>query len=321
MAADITVDGMTFISSKRASELSGYTQDYIGQLARTGKLVARRIGGLWYVVEDSLRQHKEVAESYVPTPPAPHTAARSDSVVTFEGKAYTSAAKAAKTCGYHPDYVTQLARSEKIDSRHVGNRWYVDLAALKAHKKEKDALLAEVQSIAVGIRPHPDAAPDALTSPEQPEKVIEGATFDELHFTYKPAQAGHLLPPLPAKEPSSFSNHAIAQDLDVHDAPEKNVIPIRIVRGSLAEKSPELTTLSLNNGKKSHKTLYKVIFPLFFVSAVAAAYYFRAFEIISFPSFDFAQTTTIDSRIPSLSDIQEMLEDLFSKKIEFVRHK
>ena len=52
MSDEMQIEGKPYISSKRASELSGYAQDYIGQLARkiahhavtaenTGLLVAR----------------------------------------------------------------------------------------------------------------------------------------------------------------------------------------------------------------------------------------------------------------------------------------
>src|SRR3990167_8328737 len=60
-----------------------------------------------------------------------------DSLVSFDGKDHISASRAAKITGYHPDYVGQLARSGAIISRQVGNRWYVDRAALLSHKKEK----------------------------------------------------------------------------------------------------------------------------------------------------------------------------------------
>ena len=54
MTNEITLEGEEYISSKRASELSGYAQDYIGQLARVAAIDAKRIGGLWYVSLDSL---------------------------------------------------------------------------------------------------------------------------------------------------------------------------------------------------------------------------------------------------------------------------
>jgi len=131
--------------------LSGYAQDYIGQLARKGLITAQRVGGLWFVSMASLTEYKSHAETYVPQPPEKKDVADPDSLVSFDGKDHISASRAAKITGYHPDYVGQLARSGAIISRQVGNRWYVDRAALLAHKKEKDGLLGAVQAQSVGL--------------------------------------------------------------------------------------------------------------------------------------------------------------------------
>src|SRR3989344_3732454 len=44
-----------FISTKEASELSGYGSDYIARLAKTRKLESTRIGKSWFVRRDSLK--------------------------------------------------------------------------------------------------------------------------------------------------------------------------------------------------------------------------------------------------------------------------
>jgi len=59
MADDtITMDGRTYLSSARAAQLVGYTKDYVGQLARAGKIDAKLVGRSWYVEEGSVRKHK-----------------------------------------------------------------------------------------------------------------------------------------------------------------------------------------------------------------------------------------------------------------------
>ena len=73
MAQEIDLGGTIYVSSKRAAEITGYTQDYIGQLARAGSITAQRVSGLWYVVEESLRNYKSKADEFKPTPPPPHT--------------------------------------------------------------------------------------------------------------------------------------------------------------------------------------------------------------------------------------------------------
>lgn len=168
MSDELTLEGKQYVSSKRASQLSGYAQDYIGQLARSSQIDAQRVGGLWYVSMESLEKYKANAESYKPEPPVRKpTVADPEALINFDGKDYISAARASKLTGYHQDYVGQLARSSTILSRQVGNRWYVEREGILAHKKEKDALLAAVQSESVGlIRNNEKEAVEVKPSPE-----------------------------------------------------------------------------------------------------------------------------------------------------------
>jgi hypothetical protein len=55
---ELTLDGKTYISSKRAAEITGYAKDYVGQLCREGRIEARLVGRNWYVLESSVREHR-----------------------------------------------------------------------------------------------------------------------------------------------------------------------------------------------------------------------------------------------------------------------
>lgn len=59
---ELVIGGKKYISSKRASEFTGYAKDYIGQLARGGKIPATRIGRAWYVDEAALALHASIGE-------------------------------------------------------------------------------------------------------------------------------------------------------------------------------------------------------------------------------------------------------------------
>ncbi|MDZ4227267.1 MAG: hypothetical protein U1D26_02195, partial [Patescibacteria group bacterium] len=191
MTDEVVVEGVSYISSKRASELSGYVQDYIGQLARRGLIEAQRIGGLWYVSMDSLSSYKKSADEYKPqiqkrSSPPP---AEPESIVSFGGQDYISASRAAQITSYNQDYIGQLARSGTILARQIGNRWYVEREALLAHKKEKDALLAAVQTQSVGIvRPVVQTAP--MRAPEG---------HREEFYTYTRDDSVDLMPYMPGK--------------------------------------------------------------------------------------------------------------------------
>lgn len=190
MSDEIIIDGETYISSKRAAELGKYTQDYVGQLSRSGQIQARRIGGLWYVSADSLVKYAKKAAEYKPEPPI-NSRAVQELFVSFDGKAYLSASRAAEVTGYSSDYVSQLARAGVIPSRSVGNRWFVERQALTVHKEQKDALLGAVQAESVGIR-RPEPAGSTLEHRELISGPLLKYTSDE----------GDLLPairPKPAK--------------------------------------------------------------------------------------------------------------------------
>lgn len=60
---ELNLKGKKYISSKRAHEITGYTKDYVGQLARGGKIPAERVGRAWYIDEDALRAHASITHT------------------------------------------------------------------------------------------------------------------------------------------------------------------------------------------------------------------------------------------------------------------
>lgn len=221
MSDELLLHGKQFVSSKRAAALTGYAQDYVGQLARSGIVTAERVGGLWYVAMDSLTAYKQNAEAYVPEQPQPQTVGKdSDTFISFDGKDYISASRASKLTGYNQDYVGQLARAGKILSRQIGNRWFVEREGLLAHKSQKDAMLAAVQSEAVGIVHSPQKIAPQIAVHASPTNEIAVSPL----MTYFPEDAA-LMPEL---------KEAVVEVEDTHaqnDAPVVAThVPIRVVR-------------------------------------------------------------------------------------------
>lgn len=54
----VNFDGKEYVSAARAAKITSYNQDYIGQLARGGKILSRQIGNRWYVERNGLLTHK-----------------------------------------------------------------------------------------------------------------------------------------------------------------------------------------------------------------------------------------------------------------------
>ena len=218
MSEDVIVEGVTFTPSKLAAASSGYTQDYVGQLCRGGHINAQRIGGLWFVSMDSLLSYKAKAEEFKPQPPVHKQANEPDSLITFDGKDYISAARTAEITGYHQDYVGQLARTGTIMARQVGNRWYVDREKILAHKAEKDALLAAVQSESVGL-----ASTKLISKPIVSSVVTPD--IGDAYFKYSDENAD-LVPVLKSTEDIAVGENHITEKIE---EPSSTVIPIRRV--------------------------------------------------------------------------------------------
>ena len=228
----LDIGGAELISSKRASELSGYAQDYIGQLARKGLINGKRIGGLWYVSLESLNAYKSHADTYKPQPPqATPVKNDAESIISFDGRDYVSANRASRLTGYHQDYVGQLARGGKIMSRQIGNRWYVDRDQIMEHKREKDALLGAVQSQAVGVQL------------SQEEKKVPYQHSPEPFFTYR--SEGRDLMPKPNND------QKIAQKV-LYENYDAEVQPIAIKRFK-AELDAEETESKGYPRERTHK--------------------------------------------------------------------
>jgi hypothetical protein len=62
MKDSFEIDGKIYISSRRAAEISKYSNDYVGQLCRGGKVSARMMGRTWFVDQESILNHKKTSE-------------------------------------------------------------------------------------------------------------------------------------------------------------------------------------------------------------------------------------------------------------------
>jgi hypothetical protein len=221
MSDTITVDEKTYVTSKKAAGMTSYTQDYIGQLARGGQIDAQRVGGLWYVNIESLQAYKSLPrEESSRLGDAKPLALETDSLLSFDGNDYVSAARASEICGYNQDYVGQLARSGKVLSRRIGNRWYVERAGLIKHKTEKDALLAAVQKQSVGLQP-------VVEEPAENPKIDAKEPF----FTYASDPAALFPKIMERTTPRSVTVEPEISITDMAETtdPEIAQIPIRVI--------------------------------------------------------------------------------------------
>ena len=55
----IEIEGVRYVKAIDVAKHIGYTTDYVGQLARAGKIDARQVGRAWYIREHELEEHKK----------------------------------------------------------------------------------------------------------------------------------------------------------------------------------------------------------------------------------------------------------------------
>jgi len=148
MQQDLIFDGKKYISSKRASQISAYSKDYIGQMCREGRIDGRIVGRSWYVEEKSLLDHLKIQyenenfETAKKLSPFKIQAL----IKVFSGSisagrripikkgdvmpGYVSVKKASQISTYTSDYIGQLCRENKILSRMIGRNWYIEEKSL-----------------------------------------------------------------------------------------------------------------------------------------------------------------------------------------------
>lgn len=324
MAQEIEIDGVSYVSSKRAAHMSGYAQDYIGQLCRAGLIQAQRIGGLWYLTLNSLYQYKQKADSYVPVAPRKAPSTETDSLVAFDGKDYISAARAAEITGYHQDYVGQLAREGKVLSRQVGSRWYVERAGILAHKKEKDTLLAAVQSEAVGL--YHSTADNAANPGSLANRNYNGAGP---YLTYT-NDDGDLLPQLAQRQGISEDEDVLSSKIDPS---VPNTVHIRVLRGGSSNTSGNARILSQDtrlrhastrNGRNMTQLLLPVAAVATIVIVLTVGYTWQGAGAVYTrlnPLSNTAASGLVDSAFATLTKIGDVLERLITTELVFKRAK
>lgn len=60
-----TQNNSALISLARAAEITGYHQDYLGQLCRLGRLPAKKVGRNWFTSEDALKSMSSAGQNLV----------------------------------------------------------------------------------------------------------------------------------------------------------------------------------------------------------------------------------------------------------------
>lgn len=82
--------------------------------------------------------------------------------LVLDGKTYLSSKKAAKVTGYAKDYIGQLCREGRVDSKLVGRSWYVYEPSIREHRFNDERSKAKKKQANTG-----DNSPALVEKPEE----------------------------------------------------------------------------------------------------------------------------------------------------------
>lgn len=123
---EITIEDKIYISSKRAAKITGYAKDYVGQLCREGRVEARLVGRSWYVLEDSIREHRFGAKIEEPEPVREEIKPENDVLQTWKRPEY-AAMEPVLVPEFAPKTQEQLGESKAVaDMQSAWKEWFLD---------------------------------------------------------------------------------------------------------------------------------------------------------------------------------------------------
>jgi hypothetical protein len=97
-------------------------------------------------------------------------------VLEINGKPLCSIREASVQVSYSRDYITRLAREDKIVATYIGRQWFVDIESLKAYAESK-ALEQEIRSQHLSEERKREQAQKALVTKKTEQQNIRVGTF------------------------------------------------------------------------------------------------------------------------------------------------
>lgn len=175
---ELTLDGKTYVSSRRAAEITGYAKDYVGQLCREGHVEARLVGRNWYVLESSIREHR-FGEKEKPRNPklSPIGAAMTWDSPRYETEVAVhiapiseKAAAASEDASPVPETAPRITILSDMQSA-----WQEWFTKKEDRKKEEEPFEEEMQPLEVALEGEitPEDAQIDLEEPEISQETVE----------------------------------------------------------------------------------------------------------------------------------------------------
>lgn len=181
--------------------------------------------------------------------------------LTIEGKLYISSKRAAKVSGYAKDYIGQLCREGRVDSKLVGRSWYVYEPSIREHRFNDERSKAKKKGMSAEMAPEdtgepaetpvlqktweqptytpevvellPEVTPQAVAAGEMPEEHLK--TTSEMQSAWQEWFAGRVT--TAASTPREEAPIAPAPPLEEErSAPTPEPIAVRMIVSDIAPK-------------------------------------------------------------------------------------
>lgn len=287
---ELTIDGKTYVSSKRAAQISGYAKDYVGQLCREGRIEARTVGRSWYVLLSALESHR--LKDSTPEP-------EEKKEIELAAEVLIEKEAAVDTTWKQPTYSPErLASMPSFSDRPSQvNKLYAPSARdMHAETKEQEALVTQMQD---AWREWFDQKSVAMAA-EAPRDDGEMPAEEEIPETVPPEAAPSEEEEVPVRVARSYegdSEEVVEGDL-LEDAEEEAApIAVRRIPERREERPARQQGMQYEAAKPSPYGRYMVQAVFLALSIVALATALVGTDIVNVSGLDFlAGVEAIDDK-------------------------
>lgn len=199
----------------------------------------------------------------------------------LDGKMFISSERAAKIGGYTKDYVGQLCRGGKLESKMVGRTWYVGLDSLIKHKNlnpegkfwrrtknHQKSNLQQTDSVIISVT-------DFTAKKIEDLKITKKSTPPDSYSSelYSGNQTGTV--PTTSEEIFEGKNFFNEQDLNIKSEKEIQIsYPLFSVTNKAVDRDKNYIGIDIHKKTKQKKSLF--IFNPHFTYGIALAFAFSA---------------------------------------------
>ncbi|HEX2792152.1 MAG TPA: helix-turn-helix domain-containing protein [Candidatus Paceibacterota bacterium] len=175
---ELTISGKTYISSKQAAKITGYAKDYVGQLCREGRVDAKLVGRNWYVLEESIREHRFGKEEAAAAPESAPETSESSVTDSWSAPQYRTE-EASMLPPIQPRVPAPKAETAQLvsDMQEAWKEWFAaDRSPVATLETGADELSEEIGDKSSDIASDYEAISDEpVTRPVHAENVDEGS--------------------------------------------------------------------------------------------------------------------------------------------------